>query len=64
MCIGNVFILYLVSFYKKENKIFIHLQAENRINQLEEEKFEAEEIARDKTEELSETIGKTICYWK
>ena len=37
------------------------IQAENRITLLEEEKTEAEDVARDKTEELSETIGnKTI----
>ena len=39
--------------------IVLFLQAEIRTTQLEEEKAEAEEIARDKTEELSETIGNT-----
>ena len=36
------------------------IQAENRITLLEEEKTEAEDVARDKTEELSETIGNKI----
>ena len=36
------------------------IQAENRITLLEEEKTEAEDVARDKTEELSETIGNQI----
>ena len=40
--------------------MYIIIQAENRIRLLEEEKTEAEDVARDKTEELSETIGNKI----
>ena len=39
-------------------------KAELRSNQLEDEKNEAEEVARDKTEELSETIARLRAYEK
>ena len=40
--------------------MIFRIQAESRTKVLEEEKVEAEEVARDKTEELSETIGDNI----
>ena len=57
-----------MKYYKKQRAtclnliihIHISIQAENRITLLEEEKTEAEDVARDKTEELSETIGNKI----
>ena len=39
-------------------------KAELKSNQLEDEKNEAEEVARDKTEELSETIARLRAYEK